>query len=207
MRHLTVILASLLLLVAVTVASFYQTPDRSGMAEANSSSVRDPLIPPLSMDLGQNPFNHDQEALPHAHGENLCASGCALSRHPTVTLSADGFRHLLTAYQQAAPTAENPAFEKLLFYGRQSRQHWEKFCPSDVDPLWQTLLERELNKTHVDVSLRILDESGNVRSKLTHVRVPLDRRHVFAMQSDRLQPLITSGTVKRVGLDHLWTRL
>ena len=69
------------------------------------------------------------------------------------------------------------------------------------------MLDDELKKTHVLVSLRVLDESGAIRSKLTNVRVPLDRRHVFAMQNEGLQPLVTSGTVKRVGLDHLWTRL
>jgi hypothetical protein len=37
--------------------------------------------------------------------------------------------------------------------------------------------------------------------------VPLDRRHVFKMDTKDLPPLITSGTVKRVGLHHLWTRL
>jgi len=59
----------------------------------------------------------------------------------------------------------------------------------------------------VRISLRILDEAGRVRSRINGVRVPLDRRHVFEMENEGLQPLVTSGTVKRVGLDHLWTRL
>jgi len=52
-----------------------------------------------------------------------------------------------------------------------------------------------------------LDEAGEVRSWLPATRVPLDRRHEFDMEVHDVQRLITSGTVKRVGLDHLWTRL
>jgi len=37
--------------------------------------------------------------------------------------------------------------------------------------------------------------------------VPFDRRHVFEMKTNSLQPLVTSGTVKRVGLNHAWIRL
>jgi hypothetical protein len=167
----------------------------------------DPLIPPFSIDTAADPFKHDREALPHGHGESLCASGCAASRHPTAPLTADVFRQLLVAYQQAAPTADNVPLEKILFYGRQSRQHWLIQQVTSIDPLWRMVLDEELEKTHVFISLRILDESGDVRSALTNIRVPLDRRHVFTMHASGLQPLVTSGTVKRVGLDHLWTRL
>lgn len=171
------------------------------------SQVTDPLVPPFSIDIAANPFKHDQEALPHGHGENLCASGCAASRHPTAPLTKDAFRQLLVAYQQSAPTANNVPLEKILFYGRQSRQHWNIQQTTSIDPLWRMVLDEELEKTHVFILLRILDESGDIRSTLTNVRVPLDRRHVFTMQTNNLQPLVTSGTVKRVGLDHLWTRL
>ena len=137
----------------------------------------------------------------------MCASGCAASRHPTTRLTAEAFDALLTEYQHSAPTAENEALEKILFYSRQSRKHWQQQRFACRNPLWQTVLDEELKKTHVLISLRVVDESGAIRSAMTDVRVPLDRRHVFEMESDGLQPLVTSGTVKRVGLDHLWTRL
>ena len=167
----------------------------------------DPLVPPLTINFSEGHFSHDPAAAPHGHGENQCASGCAASRHPTGRLTAAAFRQLLTAYQQTAPTGDNEALEKLLFYGRQSQLHWQGVKTSSVDPLWRTILDAELNKTHVRISLRILDEAGRVRSRTNGVRVPLDRRHVFEMENEDLQPLVTSGTVKRVGLDHLWTRL
>ena len=44
-------------------------------------------------------------------------------------------------------------------------------------------------------------------AELVRDAVPLDRRHEFDMQVNNVQPLITSGTVKRVGLYHLWNRL
>ena len=176
-------------------------------AISRTTSATDPLVPPLAIDFSDGHFSHDPAAVPHGHGENQCASGCAASRHPTGQLTAAAFHRLLTAYQQTAPTGENEALEKLLFYGRQSQLHWQRAKHNAIDPLWRTILDAELNKTHVRISLRILDEAGRVRSRINGIRVPLDRRHVFEMENEGLQPLVTSGTVKRVGLDHLWTRL
>jgi len=165
-------------------------------------------VDPLAAFLGSETlFDPDRRAVFHAHGQQQCASGCAASRHPTATLSRQRFRELLAEMALGGPDQNNRALETLLYYGPQSRRllSEEQFGPLDL--LWKALLERELRQSHVLVSLRVLDESGQIRSRLNHVRVPLDRRHVFAMETENLQPLITSGTVKRVGLDHLWTRL
>ena len=208
MRSLAVTIASFLALAFATAATLATLQHTQGQrAGSQQSQASDPLVPPLCIDPAADLFKHDREAVPHGHGENLCASGCAASRHPTAPLTADAFRQLLVAYQQAAPTADNVPLEKILFYGRQSRQHWNIQQTTSIDPLWRMVLDEELGKTHVLVSLRILDESGDIRSAMTNIRVPLDRRHVFTMQTNNLQPLVTSGTVKRVGLDHLWTRL
>ena len=91
------------------------------------------------------------------------------------------------------------AFETLLFYGRQARQLLESEGAA--------VLRRELARAHVRVSIRLTDERGVVRAELYPTRAPLDRRHVFEMKTHNVQPLVVSGTVKRVGLYHLWKRL
>ncbi|MEC7696382.1 MAG: hypothetical protein VYA11_04725 [Planctomycetota bacterium] len=214
MRSFT-ILGICVSLLALAGGAIYETFDHNHfpgvhLPSGNGAMHGDPLVPPIQLTNAANPsaaFTHDPQAVSHPHGETLCASGCAVSRHPSGRLTSTTFATLLNAYQQSPPTGENGALEEILFYSRQSREYWQRHRDACPDPLWQRVLDEELKKTHVLVSLRVLDESGVIRSKLTNVRVPLDRRHVFQMQSDGLPPLTTSGTVKRVGLDHLWTRL
>ena len=208
MRRLAIISACLSAVVLVSaIIGSGSHDDAKPLAGKLHEREIDPLVPPISVEQSANRFSHDPQAESHAHGETMCASGCAASRHPTMRLTPNAFDALLTEYQHSAPTAENEALEKILFYSRQSREHWQRQRFACRNPLWQKVLDEELKKTHVLISLRVVDESGAIRSALTDVRVPLDRRHVFEMESDRLQPLVTSGTVKRVGLDHLWTRL
>ena len=215
MRSFTILgtCVSLLALVGGAIYEKRKHDDSPGahFPISNGAMHGDPLVPPIhQLSKSLNPsaaFAHDPQAVSHPHGETLCASGCAVSRHPSGRLTPTTFTTLLNVYQQSPPTGDNGALEEILFYSRQSRKYWQRHRDACPDPLWQRVLDDELKKTHVLVSLRILDESGMIRSKLTNVRVPLDRRHVFQMQSNGLQPLTTSGTVKRVGLDHLWARL
>ena len=152
-------------------------------------------------------FVHDRQATFHAHGERMCASGCAASRHPTETLTREQFFALRQEMTCGPLDETNRALETLLYYGRQSRDLLSREGFGPLGPLQGEFLWAELARTHARISLRIVDESGQVRSKMHKTIVPLDRRHEFEMESHNLQPLITSGTVKRVGLDHLWTRL
>ena len=152
-------------------------------------------------------FVHDRQATFHAHGERICASGCAASRHPTEALTREQFFALRQEMTCGPLDETNRALETLLYYGRQSRDLLSREGFGPLGPRQGDFLWAELARTHARISLRIVDESGQVRSKMHKTIVPLDRRHEFEMESHNLQPLITSGTVKRVGLDHLWTRL
>jgi len=152
-------------------------------------------------------FDHDQGAFFHPHGEQVCSSGCAVSRHPTEQLTRSHFQRLLTSYESQPVTASGPALDELLFYGPQTAQLLRQHGTGDLSAARADFLNRQLAFTHARIAIRVIDESGQRRSWQPPTVVPLDRRHVFEMQTDKLQPLVTSGTVKRVGLDHLWTRL
>lgn len=160
----------------------------------------------------------------HPHGETVCASGCAPSSHPTDELSRVRFRGLLEQYATGPLDGTNLALETLLYYGPQSAAHLTAMqaesnsegeaegkeaseLESLLKPSQITFLEQQLRRNKVSVEVRIVDEHGQVRADLPATSVPLDRRHVFELDEHGIQPMVVSGTVKRVGLDHLWTRL
>ena len=173
-------------------------------------------------------FDHGERAVFHAHGEEICASGCAASRHPTETLTLKKFRTLLAEFEASASTVDESrsevdrpgldpdsnmivehraALDQLVYYGPQTLRMLDSVGTGNLTSAQTELLRRELRRTHALIEIRVVDEHGDIRTWLPSTRVPLDRRHVFEMEVKNLQPLITSGTVKRVGLDYLWVRL
>jgi hypothetical protein len=166
---------------------------------------------PVSMGLNTGilapDFTADPRAAFHPHGSEVCASGCAASNHATPDLKHTEFRRLLAKYEQGPLDETNEALEALLFYGRQSTALLQRSSPPIPNGQHDQFLRRELEKMHAFLSFRIVDEQGIVRVEMKRTRVPLDRRHVFDMKTQNLPPLVTSGTVKRVGLYHLWTRM
>lgn len=189
------------------------------------AAVEDPLVsparvpglpsPPIHSGPGsllrrvafRDAFVHDDRAIFEPHGHDVCFSGCAVSRHPTGQLTGPAFRQLLTRFARQPADETSPAFETLLYYGRQAKGFLDREGSSPLDPVRAAVLRRELSRTHARIAIRVVDQYGVVRTWLPPTRVPLDRRHVFEMETSDLQPLVTSGTVKRVGLYHLWNRL
>jgi hypothetical protein len=165
------------------------------------------IAPSLDLLAADDEFAHDERAAFHPHGKKFCSSGCAVSNHPSLTLTEPLFQSLLTEYAYDPMDERSFALESLVYYGRQTRRLIERdgTGPPDLDRA--AVLRRELARTHVRLAIRVLDERGAVRAELPPTRVPLDRRHVYEMDVYDVQPLVTSGTVKRVGLKHLWIRL
>lgn len=152
-------------------------------------------------------FSPDPRASFHPHGEQVCASGCAASNHPTERLTRKHFEQLIRRYAVGPMDETDLAFETLLYYGRQTREMMVGQSLSVLDPLRLEVLRHELRRPGAKVSIRLVDDEGNVRASLPPTKVPFDRRHEFKMDVERVQPLITSGTIKRVGLYHIWARL
>jgi len=171
----------------------------------SSSHLTSIWNPGASPDL--TPFDHDELAIFEPHGNEVCASGCALSRHPTGTLAANRFNELLEQFsQQPIDTASKP-LEELLYFGPQTQTLLDRQGSDVLDTQHAELLRRELTRTHAKISIRVIEQDGTKRCWLPPTRVPFDRRHVFEMKTESLQPLVTSGTIKRVGLNHIWARL
>ena len=142
------------------------------------------------------------------HGEALCASGCALSRHPTPTLEREHFAKLMEAYADQPMSGESEALEELLYFGPQTESFIEADGPQGLDEERFRFLKRELTKTDVTIEFRIIDEHDVARVSLPPTTVPFDNRYVFEpLLTKNFQPPEASGTVKRVGLNHIWQRI
>jgi hypothetical protein len=182
---------------------------------------KDPLIPPIDVgdvhrtsadglqqsDFAEFEFSSGDRATFEPHGKQVCASGCAVSRHPTKKLTKAKYHWLLRRFAEQPLDETSPALESLMYFGRQTLLWMERDGTGKLDAARVELLKTQLKYTYAVVRFRIVDEHGVVRVSIPPTRVPLDRRHVFNMDTKDLPPLITSGTVKRVGLHHLWTRL
>ena len=141
------------------------------------------------------------------HGTSLCASGCALSRHPTPELEVSRFHRLVESYQVEPMTEESAALEELLFFGPQTQRllELESF---QLDEERLSFLKQELARDEVSIEFRLIDQDDKVRVSLPPTVVPFDRRYVFEpVLTDDFQPPEASGTVKRVGLRHIWQRI
>jgi len=210
------------------VASFADTPNpnQAEQRTANEEPVvthSDPLVPPAIVpknllphknSQGQvtpvvflSPFEHDAQVVFHAHGKKICASGCAASNHPTPELAVPMFKDLLQEFSTEPISEQSLSLEALLYYGKQTQDLIAKYGASPLDERREQFLLDELTKNHAKISIRLVDEYGEIRAVNEPSAVPFNRRHVFSLEGNNLQPLVASGTVKRVGLYHLWTRL
>lgn len=166
-----------------------------------------PLVAATWASHQTNLQTHDSTALFEPHGDQICASGCAASRHPTQSLTRDHFQRLLVECTYEPMDQTNNALEELMYFGSQTRKMIQAHGVGQLDSQRAEFLWEQLKFDKAKVSIRVLDESGNVRTWVEPTVVPFDRRHVFEMQTNNVQPLVTSGTVKRVGLNHIWARL
>lgn len=155
----------------------------------------------------ESAFSHGEAAMFEAHGAQLCASGCAASRHPTDELSNARYWELISEVDSGPMDETNDALEELMFFGSQTRRQINVNGFGNLDAVWAGFLGKQLACSHAKISIRVTDENGAVRTWVEPTLVPFDRRHVFKMKTNSLQSLVTSGTVKRVGLNHAWIRL
>ena len=136
-----------------------------------------------------------------------CAAGCAALPAAGPELPTERFRQLLEEYGFQPRSAESPALEELLFHGPRTRALLDAHGSWPLGRAHLELLESELERTHAWLEVRLLDADGVERMRLDPAPFELGvRRHVHADQLARLQPVEVSGTVRRVGLHHLWTR-
>lgn len=143
-----------------------------------------------------------------APGPEVCATGCAAASTAQTTLAAGDFHRLLGLYAHEALDGPRPALDELLFHAADTLELASRHGLEGLDAPHRDLLLGEAARTHALLSVRFVDEAGTERLLLPPTRVPLGvKQHLFPELAAGFDPPEISGTVRRVGLDYLWTRL
>ena len=162
-----------------------------------------------SLRPGPAPVGVDEVA-PHLDPDapDVCATGCSAQRPPSDGLGRAAFERLLERASEAPLDEHNAAYEELLFHRKDARA-W--LTESEAGPLSSEAfaqLQRELERDEAWLTVRLVNLAGEVRSELGPIAVPLgEKQHLFPGESTGFAPPEISGTVRRVGARHLWTRL
>lgn len=139
---------------------------------------------------------------------DVCDTGCSAASSAIDELSVEEYLALIEAWAADPDREGGRALETLLFHGAQvpglaAFHGTGSLRGSDV-----AYLLREVARDHALLSVRLVNEAGEERLRLGPARVPLgEKQHLFPEHLSDLQPPEVSGTVRRVGVDHLWARL
>ncbi len=107
----------------------------------------------------------------------------------------------------AEPYGGGSALDSLCYYGPQALFMLDAVGACDVEPARAELLRRELKRDHVYFSVRVIDERGVERLTLKNSYTPFDANvHHHLNATKDVPPCEISGTIKRVGLHHIWAR-
>jgi len=137
-----------------------------------------------------------------------CESSCEVgSQGHTAALTDAEFTMWLGSYAADAPEAPELALETLLFHGERTRAQLDRLGYGSLDDAHRSTLDRELSRDRVVVEMRLIDDDGVTRAILPATEIPLvEKQHLLFEDTGSLGQLVTGGKVKRVGLDHFWTR-
>lgn len=132
--------------------------------------------------------------------------GCGDARHLTRRLNENEFRELMRSYA-AQPAEGGSALDALCYYGPQASFMLDTLGGCGVDLPRLERLRAELRRDHVYFSVRVIDENGVERLTLQNSYTPLDANvHHHLTATRNVPPCEISGTLKRVGLHHIWAR-
>jgi len=137
-----------------------------------------------------------------------CAGGCETA--PSLNddeLDRATFEHLLEAV--AAQPIGDPSIEleTLLFHSAQTKALIAAYGPGPLSASQASFLNDQLTRDQVRVEMRVLDAQGRSHATLSPEVIPLvDKQHLHLHTEGQLGELIAGGRVRRVGVNHLWSR-
>jgi hypothetical protein len=95
----------------------------------------------------------------------------------------------------------------LLYHGAETRAWLLALGVGPLDQPHHAYLLSELNRDSVKIEMKLVDDNGHERGRLTASNVGLaEKQHLSFQGTGSLGQLETGGKVKRVGLGHLWSR-
>lgn len=168
-----------------------------------TSKPAKPALPPTS-----RPVPKKKTAKPDEEGQGSCVGSCSAVKDDHPDLPTHRYHELIAQFAKQPLSEKSKALETLLFHHARAQTLLADHGAPGLDEKRRALLARELKRTHAWLEARLIDEHGVVRVHLKPTRVPLGiKQHLWPKDVVAIQPTEVSGTVKRVGLYHLWTRL
>lgn len=148
-----------------------------------------------------------QEHAPDVASDEDCRTSCSLGDHTDDDgLDAGQIIALFEMWNEQAIGEPTMELETLLFYAPDVEAHLQLHGDDELDVQHAAFLKRELARDRVTMEMRLLDERGTERG-FARADVPLrEKQHIVFEGTGSLGHLETGGKVKRVGLDHLWSR-
>ncbi len=138
----------------------------------------------------------------------VCRTGCSAEPNATGELTLVRFRQLAAEWSSEALDVESTALDTLLFHGADTRALLAEHGARELAPDHLALLRRELGRDRAWLSVRMVNDAGEERLSLGPIAVPIGvKQHLFPEHTRDLTPPEVSGTIHRVGVRHLWTRL
>lgn len=141
--------------------------------------------------------------------DSNCGASCArpdVSDHDTPP-SQDEFTQLLADWSKETLSSPSLALETLLFHAEHSLAFLDRLAPDGLPPERLKFLRSELLRNRAQIELRIVDEQGILRGEISAADLALGQpTHRHLTGTGDLGEIELSGQVRRVGLDHLWSR-
>jgi len=140
--------------------------------------------------------------------EFSCAGGCETA--PAMgeqTLTEEDYYQLVQQVAGEPVGTASLALETLLFHSEATEHYLNEIGAPALTEAQEDFLRNEIGKNHVKVAFRVVDEQGVVSASLAQTTIPLgEKQHVHLETTNDLGALEAGGTVRRVGLHHVWSR-
>lgn len=133
-----------------------------------------------------------------------CQGTCQISNPEVLTPAA---ADIMLAKVVAMPVGtDSLELDTLLFHDHETQHRLdEKAVPMSAE--WESFLRKELLRKEVRVTIRVIDDKGAERAFIEESWVIGQRMHHVVHDVKGVPPFEASGTLVRVGREHLWVRM
>lgn len=145
--------------------------------------------------------------VPEPTGKNKkpgCQGTCQVSSPEVLSPAA---ADIMLAKVVAMPVGtDSLELDTLLFHDHETQHRLdERTTPMSAE--WESFLRKELVRKDVEVTIRVVDATGAERATITEHWEIGQRMHHVVDQVVGVPPFEASGTLVRVGREHLWVRM
>ena len=145
--------------------------------------------------------------VPEPTGKNKkpgCQGTCQVTNPEVLTPAA---ADIMLAKVVAMPVGtDSLELDTLLFHDHETQHRLdEKSTPMSAE--WESFLRKELTRKDVLVTIRVVDDKGAERAFVEEVWTIGQKGHHMVHDVQGVPPFEASGTLVRVGREHLWVRM